>query len=177
MVVKRVGPIVVMLVACLAAGSGLAEDEPNEAERQARREALKEHAVGGLAALNLYTTFGAIGLTADGFEGELYDTAKVERVMSDCLKTNALAVEMLKSAAANDDDIREQIPVDELIDSYYFLDREARMLVRAAKSGEKEDMQAFYQSREESWQNLKKVLGIQEPPAKNSGEGAKRGDE
>ena len=50
----------------------------------------------GLAGLNLYNTFGCIGLAAEGWKAELYDAAKVEVIMKDVSKTSNLAVQMLQ---------------------------------------------------------------------------------
>jgi hypothetical protein len=43
------------------------------------------------------------------------------------------------------------------------LDREARLLAEAAKSGDKAAMQRCEQAREESWAKVSAVLGIEQP--------------
>jgi len=134
-----------------------------------------DHAVGGLAALNLYSTFGCLGLTAKGFEAKTFDVAKVQQVTADVIKTTDLAVRLLKSAAREDQKLSKTIPVDELVECYYLLDREARLLDKAAGSNDKEIWQAYYQSRDESWKKISKVLGIEIKAVKDGGTAAKKG--
>ena len=116
----------------------------------------------GLAALNLYNTFGCIGLAAEGWKAELYDAAKVELVMKDVSKTSNLAVQMLQRSIEKDPRIVKTTPVQDMIRCYGLLDRQAQLLTEAAKSSDERVEKVFLQTRDQSWEGIKSVLGIEE---------------
>lgn len=126
---------------------------------------VEQHASAGLASLHIYSTFGCLGLAADLYECKQYDAAKVERIAGDVVKTSELAIEMLKNARTAAGKAADDIPYEDLLQCYYLLDREARLLAAAAKSGKKDDMQRCEQAREETWAKVKAVLGIDDAKA------------
>lgn len=130
-------------------------------------EVLGQHASAGLASLHVYSTFGCLGLAADLFECKQYDAAKVQQIAGDVSKTSELAVEMLKHARAAEGKAADEIPYDDLIQCYFLLDREAQLLAAAAKAGDKESLQRCQQAREETWEKVKSVLGIEDPKTKS----------
>ena len=153
--------VTVVIVACLTTGWTSAEDD--RVPRNPTQAKLLNHSVAGLAALNIYSSFGCIGLAADLFEAEKYDADKIQQVMSDTIKTSGLAIQMLKNVDVADKN--EDVPIRDLIACYRLLEREAGLLSAAAKAKAQEKekaMQVFYQAREESWLEVKHVLGIED---------------
>ena len=74
---------IVLPVACVTS-SARADDPAKTRQPPLGRDVnLEQRADIGLAALNLYSTFGCIGLTAEGWEAKLYDADKVARIMKD----------------------------------------------------------------------------------------------
>ena len=68
---------------------------------------------------------------------------------------------MLKNVDVADEN--DDVPIRDLIACYRLLEREAGLLRAAAKAKEREKaMQVFYQAREESWLEVKHVLGIED---------------
>ena len=156
-----------VLVFVLPLGIPVLQATAQEGETPARekRERLQHHAAAGLAALNVYSTFGCLGLTAELYEAKKFDAAKVDQVTDDVVKTCDLAVELLKNARTQEGKSGQEVPYEELIKCYYLLDREARLLNEAAESGDKAKLQQFHQAREESWQMVQDVLGIDDEDA------------
>ena len=156
-------PSIVALVVSLAISSTApitAQETDGPSSGKENREKLKHHASAGLAALNIYSTFGCLGLTAELYEAKRFDAAKVDQVTDDVVKTCDLAIELLKNARADEGEAGAEVPYEDLIKCYYLLDREARLLNDAAESGEKSTLQHFYQAREETWDKVQDVLGI-----------------
>jgi hypothetical protein len=156
----RLTSILLFASAALAV-SASGQDKP-PAKPVAKRANLQQHASAGLAGLHIYSTFGCLGLAEDLYQCKQYDAAKVQQIAGDVVKTSELAVEMLKNARSAQGKAADEIPYEDLIQCYYFLDREARLLAEAAKTGDKESLQRFQQAHEESWAKVKTVLGIEE---------------
>jgi hypothetical protein len=116
----------------------------------------------GLAALNLYNSFGCIGLAAEGWEAKIHDAAKVERIMKDVSRTSNLAVQMLNRLIEKDPEIAGATPIQDMIGCYTLLDRQAQLLTEAAKSSDERVQQAFHRARDQSWDQIKGVMGIEE---------------
>jgi hypothetical protein len=154
---------VAVLLAALFPLTTLAQDKPPAKEPVAKSTGLEHHASAGLAGLHIYSTFGCLGLAADLYECKQYDAAKVQQIAGDVVKTSELAIEMLKNARTAAGKAADDIPYEDLIQCYYLLDREARLLAEAAKSGDKAAMQRCEQAREESWAKVSAVLGIEQP--------------
>ena len=145
---------------------GTAEDSPKP--RNETQEKLLSHSVAGLAALNIYNTFGSLALASDLYEAKEYNAAKTQQIMDDVIKTSDMAVQMLKKFQAGSKENAKDLPVADLIECYRLLDREARLLKAAMKSRDKSAMQKFHQAHEESWAKTKEVLGIaKDTPAKS----------
>ena len=154
---------IIALVAILAFTSSAAitaQENDGPGSSKENREKLKHHASAGLAALNIYSTFGCLGLTAELYEAKRFDAAKVDQVTDDVVKTCDLAIELLKNARADEGEAGAEVPYEDLIKCYYLLDREARLLNDAVESGDKAKLQHFYQAREETWDKVQDVLGI-----------------
>lgn len=153
----------VLLLAAYAAGSAEAGDPAGTGQSPPDHGVnLEQRADIGLAALNLYSTFGCIGLAAEGWEGNLYEADKVERIMNDVSRSSNLAVRLLKKAVEDEPDLPANTPVREIIDCYILLDRQAQLLAEAAKSPDERVLQAYRRVREESWRKIAAVLGIKE---------------
>ena len=146
------------------------------AEATDNRSELRKHAVGGLAAINLYHSFGCVGLVSDGFDGKIYDAAHVQRVMDDVVKTSDLSIEILKSVQRKNPRLTAKLTVEDMIDCYRLVDRDAQLLASAVRSGDKEAMQAFYQAREQTWAKVSEILGIKKQAQKPDSAGASSND-
>ena len=151
-----------LLIALVPAATRAPAEDVTPYIQTANREELRHHEAAALAALNIYNTFGCIGLTADLYEAKEFNHAKVQQVTNDLIKTSDLAIEMLKNARTEEGEAGADVPYEDLIKCYYLLDREARLLEEAAETGDKDRMQQFYQAREETWAKVKEVLGIED---------------
>jgi hypothetical protein len=98
----------------LPAGAAAQQAQPAE-DAPANRTQLRRHAAAGLAGLNIYNTFGCLGLTAELYEVKKFDAAKVQQVTGDLIKTSDLAVEMLKNARAAEGEAGADVPYEELL--------------------------------------------------------------
>jgi hypothetical protein len=116
----------------------------------------------GLAGLNLYSTFGCIGLVAEGWEAELYDVTKVERITGDISRASSLSIQMLYKLIEGDPNLAKTTPIPQMIECYQLLDRQAKLLAEAAKSGDENVVKEFRRVRDECWVKTKAVLGIKE---------------
>ena len=100
-------------------------------------------------------------MTAELYEAKKFDAAQGRssdrRTWS---RTCDLAIELLKNARADEGEAGAEVPYEDLIKCYYLLDREARLLNDAVDSGDKAKLQHFYQAREETWDKVQDVLGI-----------------
>lgn len=143
--------------------AALGQDKPPPTKSVDKTADLQQHASAGLAGLHIYSTFGCLGLASDLYEHKQYDAAKVQQIASEVAKTIELAVEMLKNARTAGGKAADDIPYEDLIQCYYLLDREARLLADAAKTGDKASLQRYEQAREETWDKVQTVLGIEEP--------------
>lgn len=119
-------------------------------------------AIGGLTAANMYTTYIAIGATADAFGNDVYTAEQVRSIMTsfvgmmDTVKKQLLNVqEKLDSK----DDIKY---IDEAIEIFGLLQEEARQLSKFAASKSQDDYKAYEKARTTVWPRIKKLLGIKE---------------
>jgi hypothetical protein len=151
-----------LVLLTFAAISTRADDKPGAQPAAGSRGVnLADRADIGLAALNLHSTFGCIGLVAEGWQAKLYDADKVARIMQDVGRSSNLAVRLLKKLLQDEPGLAESTPISEMIDCYASLDRQAQLLTEAAKSTNGRVQQAYRQAREESWQKIAAVLGIE----------------
>jgi hypothetical protein len=153
---------IVLPVACVTSSARADDPAPTRQPPPGREVNLEQRADIGLAALNLYSTFGCIGLAAEGWEAELYKADKIGRIMEDVSRSSNLSVRLLKKALEDEPDLATNTPVREMIDCYVLLDRQAQLLREAAKSSDEGVLQAYRRVREESWQKIAAVLGVKE---------------
>ncbi|MCG6155260.1 hypothetical protein [Rubinisphaera margarita] len=117
-------------------------------------------AIGGLSAAHMYTTYIAIGATADAFGNDVYETEQVQDIMGglvgmiDTLKKQLLLVQ------ENCDDPSDQKYIDETIQVYNLLQEEARQLSTFAKSRDVSDHRAYEKARTTVWPRIEKLLGL-----------------
>jgi hypothetical protein len=141
---------------------GARADDAVPGEPAAGRDVnVEQHVEIGMAALNLYTAFGCVGLVAEGWDAELYDAAKVERIMKDISRTSNLAVQMLLKSIEQDPSIAKTTPISEIIHCYQLVDRQAQLLTEAAKSTDEKVEQVFRKTRDECWDKMAVALGIE----------------
>jgi len=156
-------PAAVFLVAACASASAGADDPAGKRQPPpGHRVNVEQRADVGFATLNLYSTFGCIGLAAEGWEARLYKADKIERIMEDVSRSSNLAVRLLKKALQDEPGLSTDTPVREIIDCYVLLDRQAQLLAEAARSSDERTLQAYRRVREESWQKIAAVMGIQQ---------------
>ncbi len=117
-------------------------------------------AIGGLSAAHMYTTYIAIGATADAFGNDVYEAEQVQDIMGgmvgmiDTLKKQLLLVQ------ENCDDPSDQRYIDETIQVYNLLQEEARQLSTFAKSRDISDHRAYEKARTTVWPRIEKLLGL-----------------
>ncbi len=117
-------------------------------------------AIGGLSAAHMYTTYIAIGATADAFGNDVYETEQVQDIMSgmvgmiDTLKKQLLLVQ------ENCEDKDDQRYIDDTIQVYNLLQEEARQLSTFAKTRDITDHRAYEKARTTVWPRIEKLLGL-----------------
>ncbi|MCA8987817.1 MAG: hypothetical protein KDA78_09270 [Planctomycetaceae bacterium] len=117
-------------------------------------------AIGGLSAAHMYTTYIAIGATADAFGNDVYETKQVQDIMGgmvgmiDTLKKQLLLVQ------ENCEDPSDKDYIDETIQVYNLLQEEARQLSTFAKTRDVADHRAYEKARTTVWPRIEKLLGI-----------------
>ncbi|WP_339612421.1 hypothetical protein [uncultured Rubinisphaera sp.] len=117
-------------------------------------------AIGGLSAAHMYTTYIAIGATADAFGNDVYETEQVQDIMSgmvgmiDTLKKQLLLVQ------ENCEDKDDQRYIDDTIQVYNLLQEEARQLSTFAETRDITDHRAYEKARTTVWPRIEKLLGL-----------------
>ena len=155
--------LLTVVILLIAAGAFFTVADAAESGPAGRpRVNLNERPEIGLAALNLYNSFGCIGLAAEGWEAKVHDAAKVQRIMQDVSKTSNLAVQMLNRMIEKDPAIAASTPIQDMIRGYTLLDRQAQLLTEAVKSSDERVQQAFHRARDQSWEQIKGLMGIEE---------------
>ena len=123
-------------------------------------EEVQLQAIGSLAAAHIYTSYGYVGVTADGLVAKTFTAKQVIELMSevdDMLTMNMEALQKVSSSVSGDD---RQF-VDDLINIYQMVKKETMALTTYARTEKAEDAAAFEKSRKSIWPYLKQTLGIE----------------
>lgn len=119
-------------------------------------------AVGGLGIGHIQSTLGLIGVTADAFAKETYDTKKVEDLMNGTVNGIEAVKKLLRKlqdTTLSDDD--EEF-IDRMIGTYNALQREAKALSAFAKSRKPADAEAFEKARQAAVARLEQLTPEEE---------------
>lgn len=123
--------------------------------------------IGSLGASYVYTTYGYIGLVADGFAEEQYDAAAVQehmRVVMNIADVNAGQFQNLLKTDLNDEDRRV---VRDMLEITGLLKRQAAGLVKYSQTKAPQDATAFEKTRTTVWPKIAALLGIDQPEDKD----------
>lgn len=130
-------------------------------------------AVGGLGIGHIQSTLGLIGVTADAFAKDAYDTKKVDGLMISTINSIEVVKKLLRrlqdtKLSADDDDF-----LDRMIGAYNALQREAKALSNFAKSRKPADAEVFAKARKMAIDKIDKLTvdddatTATDPPAEN----------
>lgn len=131
-------------------------------QAQESGDSAKLKAIGGLAAGHMYSTYLAIGATADAFGAGVYDKEQVKNLMGglvgmmDNLKKQLLEVQ---EGLSDEGDIAF---IDETVTILGLLQEEGRQLSAFAESGDTADFRAYDKARQTVWPKITKLLGLDE---------------
>lgn len=123
-------------------------------------------AVGGLAAVNVYSLHGSIGLAADAYRGELYDAERTGLILADVRKVLAYSITLLEKLQPDQPMLSPKVRTASMIELYRQIDREAKLLEQylAADPDDRPALLKRYTGlRETNWQRLRNLLGLQTP--------------
>lgn len=119
-------------------------------------------AIGGLSAAHMYTTYVAIGATADAFGNDVYDSQQVQDIMGSLVGMIDTLKKQLLLVQENCEDKNDQEYIDETIGVYTLLQEEARQLSNFAESRDISDHRAYEKARTTVWPKIEKLLGLDE---------------
>jgi len=119
-------------------------------------------AIGGLSAAHMYTTYVAIGATADAFGNDVYDSQQVQDIMGSLVGMIDTLKKQLLLVQENCEDENDQDYIDETIGVYTLLQEEARQLANFAASRDISDHRAYEKARTTVWPKIEKLLGLDE---------------
>jgi hypothetical protein len=148
----------------------LLDDEKVEGDDQAVVEDPRLLAIGALGASHVYTMYGYIGVMADGYvgvtvNGENHRIYPAERIaeltpeialMCDNCKTR---LEALREVGLIEEDLTV---VNQMIEIYGLLSRQAQALERFVESNSPQDADEFERIRTTVWPEIAGLLGIEE---------------
>ncbi len=117
-------------------------------------------AIGGLTAAHMYTTYVAIGATADAFGNEVYEAKQVQDIMNSLVGMIDTLKKQLLLVQENCEDVADQKYLDQAIDVYTLLQEEARQLSKFAGSRDIADHRAYEKARTTVWPKIEKLLGL-----------------
>lgn len=119
-------------------------------------------AIGGLTAANMYTTYIAIGATADAFGSDVYTAEQVQSIMGSFDSMMDTVKKQLLNVQEKLDDPGDIKYIDEAITIFGLLQEESRQLAKFAASKSQDDYKAYEKARTTVWPRIKKLLGIKE---------------
>lgn len=117
-------------------------------------------AIGGLSAAYMYTTYIAIGTTADGFGKDVYQAEQVKSIMTGFIGSMDAVKKQLSKVQANLTDPGDVRYIGEAVQIFSLLQDEARSLSKFAASKDNVDFQAYDRARTTVWPKIQKLLGI-----------------
>ncbi len=161
---SRLLPLVILAGTLLLTARAGTEPQPQpDPQRQA---------VGGLAAVNVYSLHGCIGLAADAYQGGVYDAGRVQVVLDDLHKIIGYSVGVLRQLQPGQPNLSPKVSTAEMIALFGRLDAEVTLLGKYVQASEKDKpaaLQQFTAVRAENWKDLSALLGLnnQQDPTGN----------
>jgi len=114
-------------------------------------------AVGGLGIGHIQSTLGLIGVTADAFAKEAYDTKKVDGLMKSTNDGIEVAKKLLRKLQDTKLSAADEDFIDRMIGAYNALQREAKALSSFARSRKPADAEAFSKARKLAIEKIDKL--------------------
>ena len=114
-------------------------------------------AVGGLGIGHIQSTLGLIGVTADAFAKDAYDTKKVEGLMTSTINSIEVVKKLLRRLQDTKLPAADEDFIDRMIGAYNALQREAKALSNFAKSRKPADAEAFAKARKAAIEKIDKL--------------------
>lgn len=129
-------------------------------------------AVGGLGIGHIQSTLGLIGVTADAFAKEAYDTKKVDGLMTSTINGIEVSKKLLRKLQDTKLSAADEDFIDRMIGAYNALQREAKALSTFARSRKPADAEAFAKARKSAIEKIDKLTvedttTAVEPPSEN----------
>lgn len=116
--------------------------------------------IGALAGAHIYTTYGYVGGVADAYANDVYDGERVRSLMKETIGLSDVSIVQLKKVRDGNITDEDKQVINDVIEIYGLLKKEAQSLSDYTTSGAQTDLDAFEQSRTVAWPKIKKVLGI-----------------
>ena len=130
-------------------------------------------AVGGLGIGHIQSTLGLIGVTADAFAKDAYDTKKVDGLMISTINSIEVVKKLLRRLQDTKLSAADEDFLDRMIGAYNALQREAKALSNFAKSRKPADAEVFAKARKMAIDKIDKLTvdddatTATDPPAEN----------
>ena len=130
-------------------------------------------AVGGLGIGHIQSTLGLIGVTADAFAKDAYDTKKVDGLMTSTINSIEVVKKLLRRLQDTKLSAADEDFIDRMIGAYNALQREAKALSNFAKSRKPADAEVFAKARKMAIDKIDKLTvdddatTATDPPAEN----------
>ncbi len=122
------------------------EPEPKVAESEEGGNAALQ-AVGGLGVGHIQSTLGLIGVTADAFAREIYDSRKVEELMLGTVNGIEAVKKLLRNLGDTNLSDDDEEFINRMIGVYIALEKEAKALTVFAKTKKASDAALFAKAR------------------------------
>ena len=116
--------------------------------------------IGSLASSHVYTTHGYIGVVADNAQKDLYPPQRVDELMQEVAVFSDSLTVQLKTLQNSDLTPEDAKAVQEIIDIYALLKKEADALRAYAKDKTEAHGAEFHRQRAEAWTRVAKLLEI-----------------
>ncbi len=116
--------------------------------------------IGSLASSHVYTTHGYIGVVADNAQKDLYPPQRVDELMQEVAVFSDSLTVQLKTLQNSDLTPEDAKAVQEIIEIYALLKKEADSLRAYAKDKTEAHGAEFHRQRAEAWTRVAKLLEI-----------------
>ncbi len=116
--------------------------------------------IGSLASSHVYTTHGYIGVVADNAQKDLYPPQRVDELMQEVAVFSDSLTVQLKTLQNSDLTPEDAKAVQEIIEIYALLKKEADALRAYAKDKTEAHGAEFHRQRAEAWTRVAKLLEI-----------------
>ncbi len=133
--------------------------EHRDARAEDEVQSVQLQAIGGLIAGYAHATYAMVGTTADGYANKVYDAEKVKALMDEMRGMQQNIIRILRrlqgSALTKEDDDF----IDEAINIFKLIGKEAELLVKFAETNEKEVAEEFDKVRVSIGERMSALFG------------------